>query len=180
MPRGVRRALTTREQFASFHGLQDRASDRLEHTNSNLSDLLDPSSFLRPNPFPNLESYLANGTLEDYEEDEPRQRLKRRKLDHVEAGNDGSRAEYGHFGQVVAGQLKMEILDCDGGQLRDDNRQLYRPENVLRNDKSVYCTENARCNLLLRHHNDDVFSLEKLIIKGPDKGFTAPYVIADC
>lgn len=172
----ARRALTSRVQYASLHpALERHSSPRLDQVDTTLNDLLDPSSFSRSSPFPNLEAYLANGTLEDYEEDESRQRLKRRKLDHTDTSKDVASIEYGHFGQVVAGPLKMEIVACDGGQLRDDNRMLYRPENVLRNDKSVYCTEQPRCSLLLTHHSETSFALEKLIIKGPDKGFTAPY-----
>ncbi|MBE7180073.1 MAG: hypothetical protein INR71_02510 [Terriglobus roseus] len=171
-----RRGLTTREQLANLHpSLERRPSDTLERDSPALHDLLDPNSFPASSPFPNLESYLANGALEDYEEDESRQRLKRRKLYHSDSP---SKLEYGHYGQVVAGPLKMEIVSCDGGQLRDDSRLLYRPENMLRNDRSVYCTEQSRCNLLLHHQGETLFSLEKLIIRGPDKGFSAPYVHA--
>jgi len=51
---------------------------------------------------------------------------------------------------------------------------LYRPENILKNDQSVYCTKSANCNILLRHRGDTTFSLERLVIKAPERGFTAP------
>jgi hypothetical protein len=48
---------------------------------------------------------------------------------------------------------------------------------VLRNDHSVYCSERSRCNLLLKHRGSASFALERIVIRAPDRGFTAPYVI---
>jgi hypothetical protein len=105
-------------------------------------------------------------------------RHKRRKLEH-----DSSTAteymcfKYGHKGQVVPGRLRMEIVSCDGGEHRRDNPPgLYRVQNVLRNDKSVYCSESSQCNLLLKHIGEAPFALDKVVIRAPDRGFTAPYV----
>ncbi|KAF1942107.1 hypothetical protein EJ02DRAFT_184691 [Clathrospora elynae] len=103
-------------------------------------------------------------------------RHKRRKLEH-----DTSRAteytcyKYGHKGQVVPGRLRMEIVSCDGGEHRRDNPPgLYRVQNVLRNDNSVYCSESSQCNLLLKHMGEASFALEKIVIRAPNCGFTAP------
>jgi hypothetical protein len=108
-----------------------------------------------------------------------RRRLhKRRKLDHdVHVGFQS--ISYGHYGQVVPGQLKMEIVSCDGGEYsaRDPiaiHRENYRAENVLRDDRSVYCTKSSRCNLMLRHQGETLFHLESLVIKAPETGYTAP------
>jgi hypothetical protein len=85
--------------------------------------------------------------------------------------------KYGHKGQVVPGRLRMEIVSCDGGEHRRDSPPgLYKVQNVLRNDKSVYCSESSQCNLLLKHIGEAPFALEKVVIRAPDRGFTAPYV----
>ncbi|KIW00707.1 uncharacterized protein PV09_07693 [Verruconis gallopava] len=110
---------------------------------------------------------------------------KRRKLsrDHEPSIQSTSVLEpYGRYGQVVPGQLKMEIVFCDGGEYPGDPRSgmlhmeggNYRPENVLRNDESVYCTRNSRCNLMLRQKGEALFHLESLIIAAPKRGYTAP------
>lgn len=135
----------------------------------------DPSSRLRSLDLPNIDSMLLFGDEHNID-DEARQRTKRRRVDLSDM-LDWSPCSYGYYGQVAAGPLKMEMLSCDGGQLRGDRGSLYRPENILRNDKSVYCTEDQQCNILLCHPGEALFSLQKLVIKGPDKGFTAPYVL---
>jgi len=71
----------------------------------------------------------------------------------------------------------MEIVSCDGGEFSDSYSAMYRAENVLRDDKSVYCTKSSRCNLLLRHQGETTFCLQKIVIKAPERGFTAPWVI---
>jgi hypothetical protein len=69
----------------------------------------------------------------------------------------------------------MEIVSYDGGEYGNHNAcGLYPIENVLKNDKSVYCSERPRCNLLLKHVGEAPFTLEKVVIRAPDRGFTAP------
>ncbi|RAR06668.1 hypothetical protein DDE82_003204 [Stemphylium lycopersici] len=103
-------------------------------------------------------------------------RHKRRKLEHdARAPSEYMCFKYGHKGQVVQGRLRMEIVSCDGGEHRRDNPPgLYRVQNVLRNDKSVYCSETSQCNLLLKHIGEAPFALDKVVIRAPDRGFTAP------
>ncbi|KAL6708209.1 hypothetical protein ACN47E_003393 [Coniothyrium glycines] len=103
-------------------------------------------------------------------------RTKRRKLEHdVCSTPEYTCFKYGHRGQVVPGRLRMEIVSCDGGEHRRDSPPgLYRVQNVLRNDKSVYCSESSQCNLLLKHIGEAAFALEKIVIRAPDRGFTAP------
>ncbi|KAJ5812498.1 hypothetical protein N7474_008799 [Penicillium riverlandense] len=102
-----------------------------------------------------------------------RGRLKRRKLD-ADDNREGLRGfNYGQFGQVVPGALKMEIASCDGG-MYDPDGDSSLPENVLRSDQSVYCTKSDRCNLVLRHRGEAPFCLKKIVIKAPRTGFDAP------
>lgn len=104
-------------------------------------------------------------------------RTKRRKLDHDNPKTspyDGFK--YGYKGQVVPGRLKMEIVSCDGGEYEKHGPSSlsYPIHNVLKNDTSVYCSARSRCNLLLRHIGEMPFTLEKVVIRAPDRGFTAP------
>lgn len=127
------------------------------------------------NPYTNNTRPASSGadTITD------RRQTKRRKLDHKSSTScayDGFK--YGYKGQVVAGRLKMQVVSCDGGEYYErDNPALYTVHNVLKNDKSVYCSESPRCNLLLRHIGNAPFTLEKIVIRAPDRGFTAPYVL---
>ena len=86
--------------------------------------------------------------------------------------------KYGYFGQVEPGRLQMELVSCDGGEHVDPRNptQYLGPKNVLRHDKSVYCSERSSVNVILRHADDTPFCLEKLHIVGPEHGFTAPCV----
>lgn len=102
-----------------------------------------------------------------------RGRQKRRKLE-TDDNREGMRGfNYGQYGQVVPGALKMEIASCDGGIYDPDGDSSF-PENVLRNDQSVYCTKSDRCNLVLRHRGEAPFCLKKIVIKAPRTGFDSP------
>ncbi|KAF2446114.1 hypothetical protein P171DRAFT_442551 [Karstenula rhodostoma CBS 690.94] len=106
--------------------------------------------------------------------DSQRRQTKRRRLDHSAtpvSEYDGFR--YGYKGQVARGRLRMEVVSCDGGEY-DRDSSLYRVQNVLSNDKSVYCSQTGSCNILLRHIGEMPFCLEKMVIRAPDRGFTAP------
>ena len=154
----------------SISSVQD-AVEQLTEASSNLSSLLDE-------PIPHMNSHNLNS--EDYlvDPDVHRRRTKRRKLDSDSLGGFSPGFSYGYHGQVVPGPLKMEIATCDGGHYNDSaghGRFSYWPENVLRNDKSVYCTESNKCNIILRHQGETPFCLKKLVIKAPATGFTAPY-----
>ena len=156
--------------------------NRLDEATSNLSSVLDE-------PLPHImgsEEYsfrLMEG-MHDYN-----RRTKRRKLDN-DPMDSGQSIKYGYHGQVAPGCLRMSIISCDGGHLKEPEDVLLRnyvPENVLHNDKSVYCTERSECNILLKHIGETPFTVTKVVIKTPDIGFTAPYVcrlssffFADC
>ncbi len=104
-------------------------------------------------------------------------RSKRRKLDGDPLDMPPA-VRYGFHGQVVAGRLQMQLVSCDGGAHSERNEPFphrhYAAANVLRNDKSVYCSEKDRCNLVLRHVGETCFTMTKLVIKTPDAGFNAP------
>jgi hypothetical protein len=84
--------------------------------------------------------------------------------------------KYGWLGQVDAGLLRLYINHCDGGEInpRSAGYVNYSAENVLRNDLSVYCSKSSRCNLMLGHHADTIFHLDKLIVQAPTMTYDAP------
>ncbi|KAI4147616.1 MAG: hypothetical protein L6R39_003059 [Caloplaca ligustica] len=144
------------------------AVDRLNEASTGISGALDPPAPRIPSPNATTRDYSGEASVNEAS----RQRAKRRKL------NDGLLAKdfgpsYGYRGQVVPGPLRMEIVFCDGG-LHEYAKDKYRPENVLRNDLSVYCTRSSKCDLVLRHQGGAPFCLSKLVIKAPETGFTAP------
>ncbi|KAH6850005.1 hypothetical protein B0I37DRAFT_413436 [Chaetomium sp. MPI-CAGE-AT-0009] len=99
-------------------------------------------------------------------------RIKRRKLDTDRTTPSFKGFRYGRYGQVEPGQLNMEIVSCDGGLYSDEHS--YPPENILKNDSSVYCTKSNRCNIVLKHQGGTVFSLQELVIKAPGSKFSCP------
>lgn len=145
------------------------------------ADLLDSLSDIPINsPLPTFTTGSSRPRSPTVEIGSERRHTKRRKLDH----NAGPKSEYdgfkyGYKGQVVPGRLRMEIVSCDGGEYSDKEYPvgLHNVRNILKNDISVYCSESSRCNILLRHIGDTPFALEKIIIRAPGRGFTAPYVV---
>ncbi|KAL8953236.1 MAG: hypothetical protein Q9222_000889 [Ikaeria aurantiellina] len=159
-----------REHRAVRGGSQslEAAVDRLNQVSSRIIVALDQSASRTASPDIVSQEYSGEAAVNEAN----RQRAKRRRL------NDGLLAkefgpQYGHRGQVVPGPLRMEIVYCDGG-LHECGDQQYCPENVLRNDLSVYCTRSSKCDLVLRHEGGAAFCLQKLVIKAPENGFTAP------
>ncbi|KAF2823980.1 hypothetical protein CC86DRAFT_328051 [Ophiobolus disseminans] len=156
-----------------------RSSDRIREARADMEsvDLLESLSDIPiNNPF-TLSNPIIRPRSPTVEVNRDRRQTKRRKLEH----NAGLRPDYdgfkyGHKGQVVSGRLKMDILSCDGGEYYDKDHPigLHNVHNVLKNDNSVYCSESSRCNLLLKHVGDAPFAMEKVVIRAPDRGFTAP------
>lgn len=103
-------------------------------------------------------------------------RTKRRRLGSPPPTLIRKPIKYGYHGQVETGRLKLELVSCDGGEHRDPKcAGLYLgPENLLRNDKSVYCSETRSVTIIVRHTDDTPFCLDKLHIVGPEHGFSAP------
>lgn len=158
-----------RPGFPGDAGTIQQAVERLNEASSSLSSLLDQ-------PMPHLNS-PDNGTRTySGETDANRRRAKRRRLDGDPYPMDFTPFSYGYRGQVFPGALRMEIVSCDGG-LHADSRlgREYCPENILRNDRSVYCTDSSKCNIIMRHRGETTFCLRKIVIKAPERGFTAPY-----
>lgn len=92
-------------------------------------------------------------------------RSKRRKIESDRSGSNLRGFRYGKYGQVETGQLRMEMVSCDGGMF--SNESVYAAENILKDDTSVYCTKGNRCNIVLRHTGSTLFTLEELVIKAP-------------
>ncbi|KAI9661665.1 MAG: hypothetical protein M1821_008903 [Bathelium mastoideum] len=149
-------------------GLQglEEAGVRLAQLSSNIEEILDQST-----P-PGLASSLPPSLPPQTENHQ--HRAKRRKLDTVR-NNEFTNHKYGWFGQVEASRLKMEIASCDGDYYANDtDSTMYRPENILRKDKSVYCTKRSKCDIILRHQGETPFSVDKILIKWPEQNLPAP------
>ncbi|KAL2852882.1 hypothetical protein BJY01DRAFT_81989 [Aspergillus pseudoustus] len=123
-------------------------------------------------PVPHLDSPSAMPLEPDHDQGD-RWRVKRRKLDSDDNRQGLQSLRYGKYGQVVPGALKMELAGCDGGTYEPEGDSSW-PENILRNDSSVYCTKSDRCNLILKHRGETPFCLKKLVIKAPKSGYDAP------
>ncbi|KAI0389004.1 hypothetical protein F5Y17DRAFT_450771 [Xylariaceae sp. FL0594] len=115
----------------------------------------------------------ASRSAQHQEPHEENRRAKRRKVDTDRLSTNFQGFQYGTYGQVEPGHLKMELVSCDGGMYADDTTT-YAAENILKNDASVYCTEGPRCNIVLRHLGATPFTLKELVIKAPSNNFTSP------
>ncbi|KAK5798605.1 hypothetical protein VI817_004895 [Penicillium citrinum] len=113
-------------------------------------------------------SLMPQPTQTNRDERRERGMMKRRKLD-TDDNREGIRGfNYGQYGQVVPGALKMEIASCDEGAHNTDGLSIPQNiQNILRNDRAVYRTKVDRCNLILRHQGEAPFCLKKLVIKAP-------------
>ena len=167
--REIRARLSAQRESGLGNSLAElqHAGRQLEAASSTLRALLD-------DPIPS--SHSTTQLPDYYSEAEHNRRAKRRKLDTNTLDSGFQGFNYGKYGQVEPGTLKMEIVSCDGGIYQEHGGD-YSAENVLRSDNTVYCTKSNRCNLVLRHQGATVFSLKELVIKAPHSGYTAPYVI---
>ncbi|KAK4218013.1 hypothetical protein QBC37DRAFT_413775 [Rhypophila decipiens] len=138
----------------------------LETANSHLQALLDITN----NPITTQSRMPTSVQTQDQAEET--RRVKRRKLDSDRVLPSFKGFRYGKYGQVEPGQLKMEIVSCDGGLYSDELS--YAAENILKNDATVYCTKGNRCNIVLRHQGATVFSLKELVIKAPGSDYSSP------
>lgn len=157
-----------------------RSSARIREARANMesaADLLNSLSDIPINsPFPTSSTHTRQRSP-IVEIGSERRSTKRRKLEHrAPPVSEYDGFKYGYKGQVVQGRLKMEIVSCDGGEYFDKDVPvgLHSVRNVLKNDSSVYCSESSKCNLLLKHIGDTPFALEKMVIRAPHRGFTAP------
>ncbi|WAO92825.1 Hypothetical protein NCS54_01034800 [Fusarium falciforme] len=135
----------------------------LEEANSHLRALLDLQN--HPSLTPPLVPSNYSPTLRPQDLPDSNRRHKRRKLDSDRLTPAFKGFRYGKYGQVEPGQLRMEIVSCDGGMF--SNESSYAAENILKDDTSVYCTKGNRCNIVLRHQGATVFTLRELVIKAP-------------
>ncbi|KAK4204383.1 hypothetical protein QBC40DRAFT_272738 [Triangularia verruculosa] len=145
-------------------------SDEFSEANSHLRALLDLSNI--NTVIPPLAPTSMNPPLHSQDTAEDNRRIKRRKLDSDKIGPKFKGFHYGHYGQSEPGRLTMEIVSCDGGLYQESLQ--YPPENILKNDDSVYCTKGNRCNIILRHTGGTVFSLTEFVIKAPGSSYSCP------
>ncbi|KAK3379814.1 hypothetical protein B0T24DRAFT_613079 [Lasiosphaeria ovina] len=166
-----RSRLHSRSTNPSFEDM-DR---NLENANSHLRALLDFTN--NPIITPPLAHPSDSSPSHGHDQAEESHRVKRRKLDSNKITSTFKGFHYGRYGQLEPGKLTMEIVSCDGGlyegKLLDDQESCV-PENILKDDNSVYCTKGNRCNIVLRHQGATVFSLKELIIKAPGERFSSP------
>ena len=155
------------EREANALSALQAAGARLVEAGSRLGGLLDQ-------PIPRISSPDIPTQEYSGEAEVNRWRAKRRKLDSDDTSRLYRSFSYGHFGQVVPGPLRMEIVSCDGGILAPPTGENSLVENVLVNNDRVYCTKSEQCNIIVRHVGETSFSLKKLVIKAPECGFDAP------
>jgi hypothetical protein len=110
----------------------------------------------------------------DAELADQRRQSKRRKLAHDGRLPNNAPIKYGWNGQVEPGDLKLEIVSCDGEDYGPPHYTGFRAENVLLNDYSVYCSKSAVCDILFRHQGETIFHLDTFVVKAPECGFSAP------
>ena len=101
---------------------------------------------------------------------------KRRRLNADSPSPAKKPHKYGYYGQVETGRLRLEIISNDGGERKDPGNPgiFLGADNMLKMDKSVFCSERTSAGILLRHSDDTAFCVERLHIAGPEHGFTAP------
>lgn len=156
---------TRRRAFRPSERLQRYQRERLGQTSRTPAS----ETYISPS---NLSPSSPPGSVSDRGD---RQRSKRRKLDDGTYEDEPRTFSYGHNGQVIPGQLRMEIVSCDGGEYSDPHVPINSyPQNVLQDDNTVYCTKTNRCNLLLKHVGGMPFTLTKMVVKAPGAGFDAP------
>lgn len=102
--------------------------------------------------------------------------MKRRRIDLDATPVSSPPIKYGYYGQVEPGRLKMVMISCDGGEQNDPKKpgMYLGPYNILKTDKSVYCSARREANIVLRHADDTPFSLKQVTIVAPEHGFQAP------
>ncbi|KAK5459440.1 hypothetical protein LTS15_003568 [Exophiala xenobiotica] len=155
---------TRRRAFRPSERLQRYQRERLGQSSRTVAS----EPYLSP-------STLSPSTVQPNNDRGERLRAKRRKLDDGTYEDEPRTFSYGHNGQVATGQLRMEIVSCDGGEYTDPHVPINSyPQNVLVDDTTVYCTKASRCNLLFKHVGGMPFTLTKIVVKAPRAGFDAP------
>ena len=101
---------------------------------------------------------------------------KRRRLNADSPPPAKKPHKYGYYGQVETGRLRLEIISNDGGERKDPGNPgiFLGADNMLKMDKSVFCSERTSASILLRHADETAFCVERLHIAGPEHGFSAP------
>ncbi|RMD41493.1 hypothetical protein DV735_g3654, partial [Chaetothyriales sp. CBS 134920] len=167
---------TRRRAFRPSERLTRSMRQRLAST----ADSIIPSpssSSVPPLPRPLSPHPRSDSAQRDYADSshdrDARTRAKRRKLDDGSYDEQPKALTYGHKGQVVPGQLRLEIVSCDGGEYARMPVNSW-PQSVLEDNASVYCPNSNRCTILFKHWSGMPFALTKIVIKAPRSGHDAP------
>ncbi|RMZ83589.1 hypothetical protein DV738_g945, partial [Chaetothyriales sp. CBS 135597] len=166
---------TRRRAFRPSERLTRSMRQRLAST----ADSIIPSpssSSVPPLPRPLSPHPRSDSAQRDYPDSshdrDTRARAKRRKLDDGSYDDQPKALTYGHKGQVVPGQLRLEIVSCDGGEYARMPVNSW-PQTVLEDNSSVYCPNSNRCTMLFKHSSGMPFALTKIVIKAPRSGHDA-------
>ncbi len=177
IPSGLSPSNLVRTRRRAFRPSERLTRSQRERLGQGASLMPSPSySTPPPRPSPPLQDEaMREYAVEAQTNRESRYRAKRRKLDDGTYEDESKAITYGWKGQVVPGQLKLEIITCDGGEFSDPHVPLNSfPQNVLQDDAAVYCTKSNKCNMLLKHASGMPFSLTKMVFKAPRSGYDAP------
>lgn len=156
-----RQMFSARERLARQRDRVDRLArqDPLERVSSNPSSLI-PSGNSRPRS-PSTDLDIEPPLTRDGG------RSKRRKLDDG-SSEDHTLPVYGLEGTLLAGSLKMKVLDYprpeDPLPPADElaKSRLYQADN-----KDVFRTKKHKCTILMKHQGGWPFSLSRLVIRIP-------------
>ncbi|RMZ85974.1 hypothetical protein DV737_g218, partial [Chaetothyriales sp. CBS 132003] len=168
---------TRRRAFRPSERLTRSMRQRLASTADSIISSSSPSSSsVPPPPRPLSPRPRSDSAQRDYADSsygrDTRNRAKRRKLDDGSYDDQPKALTYGHKGQVVPGQLRLELVSCDGREYADPRMPVNSwPQTVLEDNVSAYCPNSNRCNMLFKHSSGMPFALTKIVIKVPRSGY---------
>ena len=148
------------------------ASRRLARSNHDLRSLLDEPLEAMNRP----RSVDADDMIHM---SDSQHRRKRRRTEGAFLGKaaDVHPVEYGFWGQVRPGSLDMEVRNTGDGDFPStydaadgwSALSQERIKNILREDSTAYYSRFSRTNIVLQHAGERLFSLNRLVIKTPDR-----------
>lgn len=156
-----------RRAFRPSERLHRNHRDVFEHGGSMSASpsYTSPPSQLSPaSTVPIIESVRNEHDEEDSTIREDWVRSKRRKLDDGTYEKQSKALQYGWKGQVVPGQLRLDVISCDGDD-RPSKEDDVSPLNFLQDSPKSYVTKKNRCTVLLKHQGGMPFALTQLMIK---------------
>lgn len=156
----------TRMDGAATDGLiqLQEASERLAQSNEDLRNLLE-----RPTP------EIRDPPPMDRHDNESERRPKRRRTDAWPPEPLLRKVEYGQYGQIKCGSLTMEVISSDAGNMGSSDGtsaswshlRCNGTSNILLDNKSSYNVDSRRCNIVLQHTGERMFTINELVIEAP-------------